>query len=88
MGYNYFASQQIKGGVFMGIPQVRLKEGVLDRIMAEKNINKTGLVVLTGASTSQIYRIANGKCKVGENFIARILFASPDKKFEDYFFVQ
>jgi hypothetical protein len=72
----------------MRTPQVLLKEGALDRLMAENNINKTGLVVLTGISTSQIYRITSGKCKVGEEFIARILFANPDKKFEDYFFVQ
>ena len=69
-------------------PHVRLKEGVLEGLMSEYHINKTGLVVLTGVSTSQLYRIASGKCKVGEDFIARVLGANPDKKFEDYFFIQ
>ncbi|HEX3046729.1 MAG TPA: helix-turn-helix transcriptional regulator [Bacillota bacterium] len=72
----------------MRTPQVQLKEGTLDRLMAENDTNKTGLVVLTGVSTSQLYRIANGKSKVGVDFIARILSANPEKKFEDYFFVQ
>jgi DNA-binding Xre family transcriptional regulator len=72
----------------MRMPQVRLKDGTLEGLMAENNTNKTGLVVLIGVSTSQLYRIASGKSKVGADFIARILSANPDKKFEDYFFVQ
>lgn len=79
---------QTKGDDFMRMPQVRLKEDTLDLLMKEYDTNITGLVGLTGISQSQLYRIAKSKSKVGEDFIARILSANPNKKFEDYFFVK
>ncbi len=68
-------------------PEIKLKPGVLDNLERELDINKTGLTVFTGLSTSQIYRVRTGKSKVGVDFIAGLLNADPSKKFEDFFVI-
>jgi hypothetical protein len=55
--------------------------------MTENDTNKSELVVLTGISSSQLYRVSKIGI-VGDDVVARILAANPNKKFEDYFFVQ
>ncbi|HBE80331.1 MAG TPA: hypothetical protein DDW65_21495 [Firmicutes bacterium] len=71
----------------MKLPKIHLKEDTLNDLMAENDTNKTGLVVLTGISSSQLYRVSKTGI-VGDDVVARILAANPKKKFEDYFFVQ
>ena len=74
--------------------EVKIKSGALEKLMqdAYSNIDNVtiGFVLsdITGMSYEQIYRIRNGKSKVGSNFIANILIKNPDKRFEDIFFIQ
>lgn len=68
-------------------PEIILRPGVMEELERELDTNKTGLTVITGISSSQIYRIRKGKSKVGVEFIAALLKADPAKKFEDYFMI-
>lgn len=66
-------------------PQIQLKPGVLEELEKQLDTNKTGLTVVTGLSTTQLYRVRTGKSKIGADFIAGILSIDRSKKFEDYF---
>ena len=68
-------------------PQIMLCPGVMEDLERRLDTNKTGLTVITGISSSQIYRIRKGKSKVGADFIAALLKADPSRKFENYFMI-
>ncbi len=68
-------------------PEIMLRPGVMEELERKLCTNKTGLTVITGISSSQIYRIRKGKSKVGVDFIAALLKADPTRKFEDYFVI-
>ena len=68
-------------------PEIMLRPGVMEELERRLDTNKTGLTVITGISSSQIYRIRKGKSKVGVDFIAALLKADPTRKFEDYFMI-
>jgi len=67
---------------------IRLKSGVLQQLMDCHDTNLTGLVGVLGVSYSQLYRVENKHTGVGEKVIAGVLAAHPDKKFEDFFFIE
>lgn len=46
------------------------------------------LSLIAGVSLSQIYRIRQGKRQISGNFVARVLSALPDFKFEDLFYIE
>ncbi len=71
----------------MNRPEIILRPGVMEELERRLDTNKTGLTVITGISSSQIYRIRKGKSKVGVDFIAALLKADPTRKFEDYFMI-
>lgn len=68
-------------------PQIILKPGVLEKLEKELDTNKTGLTVVTGLSSTQLYRVRTGKSKIGTDFIAGLLSANPSKRFDDYFII-
>ena len=72
----------------MKAPQIKLKRGVLEELMEEKDINKKGLSLMLGISLTQLYRIMDYKHKVGECCIARILVSNPNKNFNDFFYIE
>ncbi len=63
----------------MNYPEIMLRLGVMEELERKLCTNKTGLTVITGISSSQIYRIHKGKSKVGVDFIAALLKADPAK---------
>ena len=74
-------------------PTVKLKIGSLESLAKESNANdqvsfNSFLVSITGMNYSQIYRILSGKSKIGVKFIASILAENPNKRFEDFFFIE
>lgn len=52
----------------------------------EPDIKK--LARLIGMSLSEVYRIREGKRKIGERFIVGALTAFPGRKFEDLFYIE
>lgn len=66
-------------------PQIVLKPGALEELEKALETNKTGLTMVTGMSTAQIYRVRTGKSKVGADFIAGLLSIDRKKSFDDYF---
>ncbi len=68
-------------------PEIILRPGMMEELERRLDTNKTGLTVITGISSSQIYRIRKGKSKIGVGFIAAVLKADSTRKFEDYFMI-
>jgi hypothetical protein len=68
-------------------PEIKLKPGVLEELEKNLDTNKTGLTIVTGLSSTQIYRVRTNKSKIGADFIAGLLSADSSKKFEDLFIV-
>lgn len=46
------------------------------------------LAIIAGVSLCQIYRIRQGKREINGRFIANVLSAFPEYKFEDLFYVE
>jgi hypothetical protein len=83
----YDCKQAIKEVRNLNRPEIRLKPGVLEQLEKELDTNKVGLTMITGLSSSQIYRVRMGQSKIGVDFIAGLLKADHSKKFEDFFLI-
>ena len=68
-------------------PVIQVKPNVIEEIQATFNLNDSKLALKTGLNSSQIGRVKKKKCSPGADFIAGMLVAFPDKKFEDIFFL-
>lgn len=69
-------------------PKIKLIPGIIEKLMTENETDYTGIVGMLGVSYTQIYRANNEFCSVGGRFIAKVLSLNPDKRFEDFFFVE
>lgn len=53
-----------------------------------KKLNMTEIANLIGVSRSQLWRILNGQCNPGEQFIAGFKKAFPEENFDKFFLIE
>lgn len=68
-------------------PRISLKIHDLQRLQKERNISDAALASMASLNPSQIWRVKEGRCNPGPDFIAGLLNAFPDKNFDDLFFL-
>jgi transcriptional regulator with XRE-family HTH domain len=68
-------------------PKVLLKTEYLKRLQDERGISDAALAEMASLNPTQIWRVKQGKCYPGSEFIAGILSAFPDRTFDDLFFL-
>ena len=66
---------------------IRINKVAFDKLFDTENISATKFANNLGVSRSQVWRVLNGKCNPGEEFIAKFKAAYPTKLFEEYFFI-
>lgn len=54
----------------------------------ELNHSMSEVAIIAGVSLCQVYRIRQGKRGISGTFIANVLGALPEYKFEDLFFIE
>ena len=69
-------------------PVIKLKTQVVLALQENRELKNVDLAVRTSLNPSQIGRVLKGFNRPGEDFIAGMLSAFPDKKFEDLFFLE
>ena len=68
-------------------PVIKLKSNILESLQNERKINENTLSKISKLTYLQIYRNKNNPSQVSAGFIAGVLTAFPDKKFDDLFFI-
>lgn len=67
--------------------KISLKIEYLRQLQEERGISDAKLASMASLNPSQIWRVKEGRCKPGPDFIAGLLNAFPDKTFDDLFFL-
>jgi hypothetical protein len=67
--------------------KIELNRGVIKLLQHERELSDMDLARLAGIDPGQIWRVKHGKSGVGTAFIAGMLQAFPELRFEDLFFV-
>ena len=68
-------------------PRISLKTEYLKKLQKEQGISDAVLASMASLNPSQIWRVKEGRCNPGPDFIAGLLNAFPDKSFDDLFFL-
>ena len=69
------------------MPEIKLKTRIFD-LCPRYYRNLTEMAKAMGMSTSQVYRVANGKRHINEKFILGALKAFPGYSLSDLFYVE
>jgi transcriptional regulator with XRE-family HTH domain len=67
---------------------IKVKIDALEKLQRDYSLNDTELAIKIGIDRTQLWRLKTDRSVPGEDFIAKILTAFPDKKFEDLFFLK
>jgi hypothetical protein len=88
-GYVILILQARQGKEAIGYmkPRISLKIEYLKQLQEERGISDAALASMASLNPSQIWRVKEGRCNPGPDFIAGLLNAFPDKNFDDLFFL-
>lgn len=67
------------------MPTINVKPGALEELQGQQT--DAEFAAFIGIDRTMIWRIKTGRNRPGQEFIARVLAAYPDKSFEDIFFL-
>lgn len=70
------------------MPIIALKLDVLENIKRECKLSEVALAAKINIDTSMLWRVKTGRNNPGHEFIAKVLYAFPELKFEDLFFLK
>lgn len=70
-----------------GESMLKANRNAFAQLMSTYDLNMTDLAKRIKMSRAQIYRVLDGECMPGGEFIGNFKKAFPDARFEDYFFI-